>query len=259
MMSSIWSDIKDNYQSAWAFALACPILFLIPPFVEFVQHIIEINIGMYVSGEAAKAVANNPDRLNYGFVKVLALLLPGYWFVRYIIYGRDSNAARRVEWPAIGLWFCVFAYQVLVQYWQMFGSSIGELAGFSDQYAMTVALLFFLILSIIGIYLTAFFVALPLGNTSLGPVLSFYIMKGHFWRTIIYMLSATLPFMAVHYALGYGAMGKPIWLVWIIMTIDALVVGFLALLPVGATAIAARYAAQERSISLLRTGPAVSI
>lgn len=91
------TDIADIYRSAWAFALACPLLFLIPALVEFAQHIVEWQGGMYDGIADAKAAETDPLRLQFGFAKTLALLLPSYWLSRYILFGNDAARARRIE------------------------------------------------------------------------------------------------------------------------------------------------------------------
>ncbi|HEV2596974.1 hypothetical protein [Sphingopyxis sp.] len=71
------TDIASIYRGAWAFAFACPLLFLIPVLVEFAQHVVEWRAGMYDGIAGAKAAEADPLRLQFGFAKTLAILLPG--------------------------------------------------------------------------------------------------------------------------------------------------------------------------------------
>lgn len=48
----MWPEIKEAYRSGWSFALAFPLLFAVPVLIEFIQHVIEIRIGMYVDFDA---------------------------------------------------------------------------------------------------------------------------------------------------------------------------------------------------------------
>ena len=69
------TDIATVYRSAWAFAFACPLLFLIPVLVELAQHVVEWRAGMYDGIAGAKAAEADPLRLQFGFAKTLALLM----------------------------------------------------------------------------------------------------------------------------------------------------------------------------------------
>lgn len=52
---------------------------------------------------------------------------------------------------------------------------------------------------------------------------------GRMWASLGLLLAGVLPAMAVHYALGYAAEGRPEPLVWALMLVDSAVVAFLAL------------------------------
>ena len=75
-------------------------------------------------------------------------------------------------------------------------------------------------------------------------------MAGSFWRTVGYVLAGAVPLMLVHYALGYGAIGRSDVIVWLMMTVDALVVGFLALTMAGSGYLAAQTAAERSRVAL---------
>lgn len=246
----MWNDIKRLYADSWAFALALPILFSIPVLVEFAQHVVEIDVGMYRRG--VEAAWGDQRRLTLGFAKTLAMILPGYWFVRYIAWARDADRAKRIERPAATLFGVLFALQAAVQWLGLFGPPVAMVLGLGGELARYATLAVAIGASVIGIYLTAWFAAWPLGNARIGPLRSFAVMAGSFWRTVGYVLAGSLPLMALHYALGYGAIGRPEWLVWIMMAIDALVVGFLALTVAGAGYLAAHRAAERNGISLMR-------
>ncbi len=248
---SMWEETKRLYADARAFALALPILFSIPVLIEFAQHVVEIDLGLYRHGLGALA-AMDPRRLTLGFTKTLALLLPGYWFVRYIAKNRDAAYAKAIQRPAATLFGIQFALKALAQWWALFGPPLAILLNIPGKAGDYLSLTTMIATSVIGIYLTAWFVAWPLGNAKIGPLKSIALMAGSFWRTIAYTLIGTAPLMALHYALGYGAIGQPEALVWAMMTIDALVVGVLALTMNGAGYLAARHAAQRNNVPLIR-------
>jgi hypothetical protein len=84
----------------------------------------------------------------------------------------------------------------------------------------------------------------------IGPLRSFAVMAGSFWRSLGYLIAGALPLMVVHYALGYGAIGRPEWLVWVMLAIDAMVVGLLALTMSGSGYLAGMRAAERKGVPL---------
>lgn len=250
------SDIRSIYNWAWAFPSACPILFFVPVLVEFAQHVVEIQGGMYSSPAGAAAFADDPLRMRLGFAKVVALLLPGYWLTRFVLFGNDAAAARRVEWPAAGLWSVIFLLGAGQAYWGLFGSSWSQLLSVTDEAtagAMNASVS--LIGSVLGIYLMAWGVAWAVGNASIGPLQSIRIMQGSFWRTVVLVIAGALPLMALHYALGYAAIhfGASAF-DWALMILDSIVTGFLAMTVTGGSVAAVRYAAEKSEASLLPNG-----
>lgn len=251
------TDAATVYRSAWAFAFACPLLFLVPVLVELAQHVVEGQAGMYDGIAGAKAAEADPLRLQFGFAKTLALLLPGYWFTRYILFGFDARRAVRIEWPAIGLWLILFALNGLQQWWTLFGPSLTGLIGLSGTAAQWTGYALALLGGVAGIYFMAWTVAWTLGNTAIGPIRSVRIMAGSFWRTVLLILAGVLPLMIAHYALSFAAIFAPAILDWPLLILDALVVGLLALTMAGSNAVAARHAATVKGADL-RPEPALA-
>lgn len=252
-MKSFLNDVREIYGSAWTFALACPLLFLVPVLFEFAQHVVEVQTGLYVSVDGARAAESHPARMAFGFWKTVALSLPTYWFYRYLVGGRDAAYARRLEPQALLLWVIIFIPLVVGMSWlSLFGPPLGSVVGLEGQAVTAVRVVLGIAQMVIGVYLTAWFVAWSQGNAAIGPRVSFRIMNGFFWRSFALFLAGTLPLMALHYA-GLVAIGRPEWMVWAIMVFDSVVVGFLALTMVGANAIAAMRAAQAKGVSLLPT------
>lgn len=255
------ADIAAIYRNAWAFARLCPLLFLLPVLVEFSQHIVEWQAGMYDSIAGAKAAEADALRMQLGFAKTLALLLPGYWFARFILFGGDAARARRIEWPAIGLWLILFAIQGLEQWWTLFGPPLTGIMGLTGDTGRWTGYGIVVASGILGIYLTAWNVAWAAGNASIGPLRSIRIMAGNFWYTLILVVAGVLPLMIVHYGLSFAAIFAPAILDWPLLVTDAVVVGFLALTMAGSSAIAALHAAGRKKVDLVRelgTAPSVA-
>lgn len=250
-MKALIQDTKAIYRQAAAFAFAFPLLFLIPVLVEMAQHIVELQAGMYLSEAGAKMAETDPMRLQFGFAKTLALLLPGYWFVRFIALP-DRSRSGRIEWPAFGLWLIVFAFAAVQMWWGLFGPSLTGLAGLQGQPASIAQIVLEVLSVAMAIYLTAWTVAWPLGTKAIGPFRSIAIMQGSFWHALGLMITSMLPLMALHYGLAIVAvMALPTGLDWAAMVVDSLVVGLLALTLTGSSAYAALHAARRQGIDLL--------
>ena len=246
------SDIANIYRSSWAFALACPLLFAIPVLVEMAQHVVELHAGMYAGKEGAIAAESDPLRMQFGFAKTLALLLPGYWFTRYIMFDRDGVRAARIERPAILLWLVLFALMSVQMWFGLFGTPLAEMLGLDEVQSQVFGVAKGIIEVVISIYLIAWFTAWPLGNGRIGPLRSFSIMHGSFWYSLALFVVGFLPLMLIHYGLAIAAvLWLPTALDWAAMILDSVIVGFLALTMVGATTYAARHAAGKKGIFLL--------
>ena len=247
----MWRSIRSMYDGAARFARAVPLLFLLPALVEFAQHITEVQAGMYLSRDAARAAANDPARLAFGFAKILTLILPGYWFTRFLAFDGDLRRTLAFDTRALGLFAVQFLIVGGVQAQMLFGTPIGVTFGLDGRAAAAATTALTVSQTILGIYLTAWFVAWPLGNAAIGPLRSCALMAGHFWRAVGYLLAGTVPLMALHYALGLGAIGRPPALAWVMLAIDAIVVAFLALTITAAKYMPARDAAASKRVSLL--------
>ena len=162
----------------------------------------------------------------------------------------DAARAARLETPAFPLWLVLFAISAVLQWLGLFGPSAGSVIGLSGKAAMVAGALWAIIENVISIYFAAWAVAWPLGNASCGPLQSIRVMQGSFWRTVGYMLAGVIPLMALHYALGLGAIGRPSWLAWPMLAADAVVVAFLALTMTGSMVVAARDAARRKGYPL---------
>ena len=248
----MWTDIKSIYSSAWRFAIVCPLLFLVPVLVEFVQHVMEMRAGMYTGIEQAQLVEADQTRLWFGFAKTLAILLPGYWFVRYVMFDGDAARARALEWPALGLFAVILAIEGAQSWVGLFAPSLAETIGLQGTAAIAFSVAEFLALQMLVIYLFAWSTAWPLGNSSIGPVRSVAIMHGSIGRAAVLMIAAVLPLFLLHFGISAVAIvsGGPAS-DWALMALDSVVVGFLALTMAGVAPYAARRAAERKGIDLL--------
>lgn len=231
---TFWGGLKYSYRESWAFLWACPLLALIPVLAEFAQHAAEMHIGMYASVEAAQALENHPLRMAFGFLKTVALSLPGYWVIRYLAGNRDTQAARSYDSRSVALYAGVMLFNTGLVALQLFvlprsGTAllVGMLAGL-----------------IVTPLLVRWFVAAPLG-LFVSPAASARVMLPQVPWAIAFSLAVMLPLMIPHYALGAAALFAPgSALKWVIHIADSLLVGWMAAaLMAGSWVIATRKAA----------------
>lgn len=242
-MTTFLTEIRRVHISSLAFAAVLPLAAAIPLVAEFVQHVVEMRIGMYDGIEAAQAVEGHADRLLFGFIKTVALGLPAYFFVRWLASEGNRSFAARLERPALALFALVVALQALFAWLSLYVWTSGAIA---------VGLFVF---SLIFMPLIArFVIAAPLG-LFVSPLQSMRMMAPHAFFAILFPLAAMLPLMAVHYALGLGAIfvtGDA--LKWAMLALDSFVTAWLALV-----LIAAQYVVATRPapIGPTPTAPAV--
>lgn len=230
---------KASYTGSLAFLVACPLLALVPVIFEIIQHVVEVRIGMYASLASAKAVEHDPWRMGFGFVKIVALMVPGYWIVRFIA-SRDAGFAARVDHPAARLFAGFIVFEMALAAIQLF---VLPPTG-------PVLLASFLIGQVIGCLLVAWGAAAALGNAAIGPRASVAIMARQLPWTFVFLLVAMLPLMIPHYVLGAMAILGPRWVLWPVLIADSLLVGWLTAVIVTSGFQAATRAAARAGVTL---------
>lgn len=217
---NFWQNLSYVHRESWAFLLACPVIIAIPIVVEFVQHVVEMQIGMYDGPAGAETADGNALRLQVGFAKTLAVSIIGYSVIRFLAGGRDKAAAYRLEWPAVKLFALVFALQALFAFLALFVFT-----------GMTPVSIGFTVFGLLFAPLVARFIA----AAPLGVLITPWASIKQLWRQLPWLfafnLVAVLPLMVVHNGLGIGAVfapGDPFK--WVLLVADSVLVGWLAAL-----------------------------
>lgn len=213
-------SIIDLYRQSWRYALACPILFLVPVAAEAAQHVAEVAQGFYDGIAGARAVEASPLRLGFGLIKLLGVLMAGYWMIRWLAWGDRTRTGAR-DPGAEQAFAPLLAMEMLVQ-----------IAGLALIYGGAKPTLATALLAAIGPFLLAVLFAdwqrcAPLGADG-GPLSSIRLIAPVLPWALAFNLLAFLPSMIVHYGLGYWAIAGHGLLKWIVLGADTLVVGYLS-------------------------------
>lgn len=243
---------KGVYAGAWRYMLACPLLFAVPVVVEFIQHVIEMRIGMYDSVAAAQAVESHGGRLAWGVVKTLALSVAVYWVARFLAFG--PARAGRLEAGAVRLYVPVLLWGLFWTAAFLWGGAAMRTVGLGDH-AVAAGASVAAATFVLGVLLAPWRIGAALGNARLGFFRSIGLVGWRVWWGLVFTLVAVLPPMAVHYGLSFLAMGATEGAAWAVLAADALVVGYLGAV-IAATDFAIARDAVERAGEGLAPAPA---
>lgn len=245
-------DLIEVFARSGRYALLCPLLFLVPVAVEMLQHAVEIRAGMYVDMAGLKAAEGDMLRLAIGHVKVIALFLTGYWAARFLVFGDDPVAARRIDPVAVRLFVPVMAWGLFWLILVQDAPLIADAAGLSGNVAAGVLILSLLVSLLFEPLLSAWKTAAAAGNPGIGLVRSIRLTRSVYPYAVIVSLLPMLPLMVGHYALAFLAVGKAPGAVWAIMALDALLVGYLGVVMIATSYVVARRVAARGEMALAR-------
>lgn len=219
MIRFTWWSLVQLYRRGFALFLLAPLIVAIVVVPEFLQHVVEIRLGMFDDIEAQRALANDPQRWAFGYAKLAGLLIAMFAAARFWGTRERDGAWWRlgdVDWLRLAIAFCLFLFAPLIVdlsrpvvpvwvYW----------TGYTIMSLATLPLIFPIIAALCGDRRSGVFT--------------------HYWRDIrwlplllVLLVAAYLPAMAAHYGMHYLATDAPVALVWGLMAIDSLIVGLIA-------------------------------
>lgn len=223
------SDIKSGYGVGFRFALAFPLIFLLPVVVEFIQHVIEWRIGMFDSLEQADALANDPLRMGFGYVKSGALLIVGLWIARYIHSGGDRRKTTAISGGSVAAFILVIAISLGLDYGQRALGPWTSVEALGQVGSIAAGLGLFVLGSILIILLAGWRVGVPLQDHRMGPFDSIWRGLTVLPESLTIYYAVFLPLLVVHTALNVAmAFVGPGATLWVLFGIDSLLVGYIA-------------------------------
>ena len=228
------AQIIESYRLTFIFILAAFPLLCVPIFFEGLQHIAEFKLGMFAVTEPEdfSDEAQN-KRILFGIFKVLSLVATIIFLPRYFIHGRDlkrtlqfSPKARRV----LSIGFMIMVFVVLWMF--ILGPWIIEIlldnASIKQKTILpllVVLLMGFPLQNRMNAWIATVFDDSPIAkeeNRSLNKA-----MMGGLSPVIIITI---LPLFILHYVLNMASMGQTLPKLWMLLTLDSILVGVLAAL-----------------------------
>lgn len=199
----------------WA-APAALALVIVP---EFIQHVIEIRLGMFESREAFAALAANPQRMLFGYFKIAGLALAFLATARFW-WAAEHNArwwdVRQIVWGRF--LFGIVIFFGLGSAPALLAGSVSDLAYQLIGIGWTLLLLPSLFLLLAGLFGDR---ATPLRAIGM-----------HAWPwlllTVLLLVLAFAPAQWLHGMNHRWSLGADALVVWTLMLFDALLVGLLA-------------------------------
>ncbi len=214
----------------WRIAPLVPLIAVLP---EFVQHAVEIRLGMFTSHEAFNALAENATRLQFGAVKAACLalaILVGARFWANRAAGLRGWSLAGIGWKQVLLGFLV---QIVVSLPSLLNLPLSPVAGGMLGLVLALASLPGLVLMAGGL----------IGDCESGIASIYRTGWTKALRILLHVGPIWLLLQTLHRADHIAAMERPQWLVWGLMAWDALVVGQMAAL--AATGLHHGYAADD--------------
>ena len=255
----MWPFIRQAYADSARIIVALPWLFALPTAAELIQHFIEYRSGMYDSVAAMQAAGDDPARMAFGQVKILTLILLLYWVSRWQAFRGTRTQKVLGDRRSALLFLSVVLFAVAIGLVQQFGGTfLAPMLG-NETLLLTIGFAFFILSLALDIYLSGWKAGSALGNARLTIPASFRLIHGSFWWSLAFYVLMILPLMTVHYALAVVGLGRSDPVLWAVLTVDALIVGYLGLVLATTTYLVAQRAATRAGVGLTAAAGAARV
>ena len=202
--------------------LLAPVIPFIAVVAEFIQHVAEINLGMFDDIETARAVSNSDARWAFGYAKLAGYLVAILAAIRFWAARRDGLpwwSMKGIAWKVFGIALVANVFVGLASTGIEYGA-----AHYGETVVQAVSIAF----SIITLPIFVMLIAGLVGDRSTTLASVYRTSWGAALRIVIFSAIVLVPLMWLHSQNHVWAMGADKALVWALMVFDSLVVGLLA-------------------------------
>ena len=215
--ASLGAGLKTTFVGGTRLFLLAPLIPLIAIVPEFLQHIVEIKLGMFVSTDAFRALAMDPTRWTFGYAKVAGLILAMFAAARY------WGGARERWWDLRTIAWRPF---LIALAW----NSALTIAMFviGNRLSATVKPAFDAVMTITSLPMLVWLVGPLLGDATMTLRRAYTRGWGRLLLMALLAVAAFWPASQLHQWDHRWAMGAAPTMVWVMMAWDAVVVGLIA-------------------------------
>ena len=207
------------YPMGFSLFWKAPLLLALIVVPEFVQHIVEINLGMFDSRESFRALAADPTRMTFGYIKVAGLVLAmiasaRFWWTKQ--HGGHWANLKDIAWGRLLLGLLLFIGIPILP--DLFKEQMDPRLYQTLVWGLGLIMLPMLFLLLAGLF----------GDRAT-PVAAMW-RRAWPWLILTALLAA-LAFAPAQWLHGMNhrwALGADPGLVWALMIFDSLLVGLLA-------------------------------
>jgi hypothetical protein len=249
---TFWRAFRMTYVEAWRFMVAAPLIAAAAIGVEGLQHLVEWRHGMYDSWAGMRAAGHDPSRMAAGGLKVLWITVLGYWVIRFVVSGGSYRATVAYDRIALRKFAGFAAFFLCLLPLTLFLPNLLQAAGVAPRTAAWAGLWSEVSSLVLGVWVIPWAVGAAAGDERAGPMFALRRAWGSVLWGLALSLATTIPPMAVHYALGYGAVGRAPALATALLAVDAVFVSFLAVALTTSQVMIAERMAQRAGEALLR-------
>ncbi|MEG3088173.1 hypothetical protein [Sphingomonas sp. PB4P5] len=250
MIKAFFVNWAGAFRDSWGAVLALPWLVALMIGIEFSQHLVELHLGFFSADAAVrKAASLQPVRMLFGWPKMLILYAVGFVALRYFVT-RAARAALRPSRQALRRYLWVVLFQLIPAALTIYAEPIVTALG-RPQDMMALRAVMGIGQQVLEPLLFLWFVNAAMGTDSYGPIVSAKTTRWLYFWALLLMFLTRVPVGGLHQMLNRWPAGQAPAVQWALLSLDALVVGLLALVLPAVQVRIARFIAERRRVALL--------
>jgi hypothetical protein len=217
----LWRLLFDTYRRGGTMFVVAPLIVALIVVPEALQHVVEILIGLFRSHADAVRLSGDPRRMAFGYVKIAGLVVAMLATARFWHVGSVRRTLLIPPRDVLRLLLWIAGTMLMIEGLMRAGAAVGS---------APLALAIDVVSTVLQLIATVMIVAALLGDRAMTVHRAVAIS----WRVVpvllVLLVAAFGPSFLLHGLTHKIAIGAAAALVWVVMAIDALIVGLLAAL-----------------------------